>query len=567
MSIALGGFFSGIDTQSIISQLTAVNRIPINTLEVEKVGLDEKSNAFGFVRSSLETLQSKLQALSDPAVFRGKQVTSSEETIGVANVSSTALTGAVDLNITQVATASVLVSGNAGGSFADTRISSIPAGSSNASDVFNTENLAGRFMINGVSIDLDGTEVLDNGTPSSTTSIVGKINNASAGVTASYNDSTGEFSLSSGSTIIMGSPGDTSDFLEQARLFNNGTNAVSSDSGIGRLDLDAAMGSAGLRTTPTTGTFSINGVDISVDSSDTIRDILGKINDSDAGVVANYDRFTDRITLTATSRGALGISVSDGTSNFGSALRLTSSESEFTIGKATIFKVGDDPTERRSEDQNLTADEIGMEGVSFSANKVGTTTLNVTPDKDEVKTLVNEFIEQYNSAQNLVESYIRVDTSGGTESGLLASDGSLTFLPSDLRQIAGSVLNSGGSIQMLEDLGISGNANDNTLSVVDDVKLEEALSDNLEDVIALFTDTENGLANRLDQILEAYTNEVSGVLTSRTNTISDQQQRIDNEIELIEIRVAAETAYLEAQFSALEQAQSQTQSFSAFLQG
>lgn len=82
------------------------------------------------------------------------------------------------------------------------------------------------------------------------------------------------------------------------------------------------------------GTFTINGVRITINSGDYLgagdtadaKDILGKINGSGAGVTATYDAATDKLVLTANSPGGrLDLGGGGDTSNFLSAASLLGS--------------------------------------------------------------------------------------------------------------------------------------------------------------------------------------------------------------------------------------------------
>ena len=83
-----------------------------------------------------------------------------------------------------------------------------------------------------------------------------------------------------------------------------------------------------------TGNFNINGVNIAIDVdvdppghvSDTLYQVLGKINSSGAGVTATYAE--DRITLTANTKGAKEIVLGDDTSGFLAVMKVT----ELTTG-------------------------------------------------------------------------------------------------------------------------------------------------------------------------------------------------------------------------------------------
>ena len=218
------------------------------------------------------------------------------------------------------------------------------------------------FTINGKQITLAAGTVLDDGNPSSTNSVVGLINDSGAGVTASYNSATGQISLTSSSAILLGSGGDTSDFLQQAQLFNNSTNSVTSSIGLGRIDPNTNLASAGLRTTLTTGTFTINGVSIAYNSGDSLNTLISSINNSSAGVTASYDSYEDQMVLTSKASGPQSITVNDGTSNVATALRLGSSDSSLQVGKPTLFTSGNSTTVRQSDSNVISSAALGIPG-------------------------------------------------------------------------------------------------------------------------------------------------------------------------------------------------------------
>jgi hypothetical protein len=70
------------------------------------------------------------------------------------------------------------------------------------------------------------------------------------------------------------------------------------------------------------GSFTVNGVTIAVAGTDSLQNVLQRINDSEAGVTAAYDAGTNRVTLTATSTGDEPIALADDTSGLLAALKL-----------------------------------------------------------------------------------------------------------------------------------------------------------------------------------------------------------------------------------------------------
>ncbi|MEM9446063.1 MAG: flagellar filament capping protein FliD [Verrucomicrobiota bacterium] len=556
MSISVGGFFSGLDTSSIVSQLTALNRIPINLLEIEKSELNTADEAYGFVDSSLESLKDKLSSVDDASDFDLRTVSTSVSTVGTASVTSSAEVGSFSLEITQVATASTFTSGKS---------SAIPAATDTVSNVFGS-TAVGTFTINNVEITLDGTEQLDDG---ASTGLVGKINqaltDAGESISIAYASGTGLFTITSSSQPLIVSSG-TSDFLQQAQLFNNASTSITSSNSIGRINASSALSGQSLAASLTSsGSIVINGVEVSYTDTDTLQNVLDRITLSNAGVAASYDNYNDQVIFTAKDRGSNSITVANGTTgNLVEALNLNSGT--LAVGQTTKFKV-DGGAERESQDQTLTELELGKNGVTFNAIETGTTTLTTDVDVTGIRNNIESLIEQYNGTQNLVDSYIRIDTNDITNSGTLSAEGSLTFLPQELRDAFLSTINptSGASIVTALDLGIESNSDDNTVTLSDSTALENALRDNLDEVISLFTDFESGIANAIENTIEAYATGIENVIENRREAIDDEIQRIDDEIELTEARVEAERVFLESQFALLEQTQAQTGAFGSIL--
>ena len=128
--------------------------------------------------------------------------------------------------------------------------------------------------------------------------------------------------MTSSSPIVLGNTNDTSNFLQVAQLYNNGGDTVTSASALGGINLNSVLSSANFATPITdggsgNGQFLINGVAINFDAStDTVSSVLQKINDSAAGVTATFDAADNKIQLTNTTTGNVGISLQDVTRQF-----------------------------------------------------------------------------------------------------------------------------------------------------------------------------------------------------------------------------------------------------------
>lgn len=102
----------------------------------------------------------------------------------------------------------------------------------------------------------------------------------------------------------------------------------------------AVLSSSGMTTAVTAGTFTINGVSITVDpATQTLNQVLTAINASDAGVTASYNALTDKITFENSTPGNTAIinfGADDDTSNFLSAIHVTEATQSTSGGGSTV---------------------------------------------------------------------------------------------------------------------------------------------------------------------------------------------------------------------------------------
>ena len=573
MSVTIGGTFSGLNVSSIISSIIAADSIPITNLQTTDTNLNTQSTTLGALGTSLGQLSTVLQTLT-PNVLASQTAVGSNTAVGVPTVDSTAQAGSVTVNVTQLASSTVLRSGSG----TDTKLDAPPAGDTNIGTVLDESAIDGEtFTINGKTITLAATDVLDDGNANSTASVIGKINNSGAGVTATYDGTTGKISLASASPILLGASTDTSDFLTQAQLFNNASGAVTSAIGIGRIDPDADLATAGLATAPTAGTFSINGVSINYNAGDSLNTVINNINLSGAGVTAIYDTYEDQLVLTSTTRGPQNITVADGTSNAASALRLTSADSTLQAGNATLFTVNGSSTVRQSNSNIISAGDLGVKGLTFTASGTGSTQITISPDVTNIAAALNAFVTQYNTTQSLIATDVAVSTtpttttnadgstSSSTSAGPLSTDTNLTFLAPQLRAITSGSVSNSATIRMLSDLGIDTNANDNTLTQVDTTKLQDALTNHLSDVEALFNNPTYGLTNTVQSVISTYNDSLNGVITNEQQNITSQITFNQAQITKMQEEMQVERTTLENEFALLDSVEGDNAALSGVL--
>jgi flagellar hook-associated protein 2 len=100
---------------------------------------------------------------------------------------------------------------------------------------------------------------------------------------------------------------------------------------------DVAVSSLNLSQTITAGSFTVNGVKVSVAGADTFGDVLDRIS-TQTGVTATYDSALDKVTLSSGS-GLVTLGASNDTSNFLQALKLYANSTSSVSSTAALGSV------------------------------------------------------------------------------------------------------------------------------------------------------------------------------------------------------------------------------------
>ena len=551
MDLGLSGLASGFDWRSFIDQLIEVERAPQKALRNEQTRIQERNNAYRSLETELKVLQNRLGDLLKPDLYTSRKTSVADTNVLTAEAASSAAPGTYTIEIIQRATAARWQG------TADVGAALSPSGDVSsltlASAPFATAVTAGTFTVNGKQVSIETTDTLQ--------AVFDKIAAATGGqVTASYDAATDRITLSSGSEIVLGSASDTSNFLQVARLYNNGTGTVTSAGSLGALQINATLSNANFATAVTdggsgAGEFRINGVSITYNAStDTLAAVLDRINQSAAGVYATYDALGDRIVLTNKSTGDLGIALEDVTGNFLAAAGLTTGTLQ--RGQNLQFKVNGGDT-LVSTSNTITEASSGIAGLTLTALTEGTTTVTVEQDTDKVKSTIQSFLEAYNKVQSMLDDYTSstTDSKGVVSAGVLAGESDANEIASRLRALAYQQVSGLSSVaDHLADLGITTSGEDNELTLSDESALDELLRNNLAAVQQLFTGEGVGLAVRLNDYVEQLVGE-DGTLIQKQANLARQSSDIDEQIAEMERLLEQNRQRMIEQFTAMEQAQ------------
>lgn len=104
-TITSTGIGSGLDVNSIVSQLVALERRPIDQLKAEASDLDARLSSFGRIQSNLDSLRNAARTLTDTSTWNAASGASSDGSAVGVTVSAGSSPGSYAVNVTALATA------------------------------------------------------------------------------------------------------------------------------------------------------------------------------------------------------------------------------------------------------------------------------------------------------------------------------------------------------------------------------------------------------------------------------------------------------------------------------
>lgn len=260
--ITFSGLGSGLDTDTMISQLVGIERRPVQLIQRRQAELQQEKGIVQSIGSSLVSLKTAVEKLEDDDLFTiVKAQSGDDERIGV-TATNEAGAGTFSVEVQELALAR--------------RLSSRSFGA--LSDALN---LSGEFVLNGKGIEIEaGEDLLD---------IRDKINEADTGVSAQIltvaandnrliftADEVGEdgFDIKdASSTNLLQGLGFTSSDTEVKNAFVDGARSS------GFLDADQSIASLNNLVSAPSGTVTIGDQEISIDlATDSLNSIRDKIN-------------------------------------------------------------------------------------------------------------------------------------------------------------------------------------------------------------------------------------------------------------------------------------------------
>jgi flagellar hook-associated protein 2 len=590
----ISGLGSGIDLQSIVTQLMAAERSPETKMNTLRLASLAAQSAWSDIGTKLSTLQTAAKALDSVSNAQGATATSSDTTTLAATAAAGAIPGTTTVQVTKLATAQQLSTGGltTPGMLVGTGQAVISSGlgaiggsgltvtgattagahtitvtqASSAATLAGTTGPALAYAPGGD----DLTVTLADGVPHSITlgtyadnaALLTDLNTQLAGV-ASVQLVAGQLHISSrdeGSGASLTISGGALAGLGVAAGTAAGTDGqVSVDGGtpvtVSHVDTGEVVSLAngvsfttGTRLRQGTASFDV----VRTDATTTLADLTAALNASGSPVSASLLNTGDgsgspyRLVLTAKGTGTAGAMTIDTTGiNVLDPAQLSTvnaaQDAELKVGGATITRSSNSVNDL-------------LPGVTLNLVKAGTSTVTVGTDPAGTSTKAQAFVDALNGVLSSVSSQVAYNSTtkkGGPLSGETLARGISQELLNDALNAAGT-----GQTKILSQLGIE-TTRSGTLTF-NATTFAAAMQKDPDGVASLLS----GFAKTVEDYAKSATSS-SGIVTKAGQSAGNEAKRRQEQIDAFEVRMTAlETSYrrkfaaLDAALGSLKQQQS-----------
>lgn len=288
---------------------------------------------------------------------------------------------------------------------------------------------------------------------------------------------------------------------------------------------------------------------LQVGASDTVSDVVKKINDAGGPVTASLltsGPTTVRVLLTSRATGEAGRMVADGDA-IGLNINASGAARDALISVGGAADTGG--TLIRSSTNTI---NNAIEGVSLTLKGTSTSPvdISVTQNNSTLERNLQLFVDQFNKVRDKIDKETEFNTETGTTGMLIGSSEVLRAEQTLTRLITQRTFGS-GRVQSLEQLGVS--LNDKGKLEFDKEKLSKAIAANPEDVTSFLTKENTGFGARAKKALDAIVGINNSTLVLRNQSLQRQIESTNKRIETQNARLGRERERLLNQFYKLEE--------------
>lgn len=575
MVTRLTGMNSGLDVQSLVTGLMKAEKMPLDTLNQKKTTLTWQTNLYREVNTKLSTLKNTLDNMRLSGDWKMNTATSSNESAVTVKADGTSSKISHSITVTELASgASVQSSGKI---TSDTMTAGTPptapltvtAGSNDQLNVTLGGVTRTLTLSAGTYADADAlaTELqtqMDNmfGKYSNGTTRKIEVTNASGALQFKTNADpslTGSTAPAVSVSTVNGRDG-----LKDLGFTSGQSNRINTTAAISTVGGSPALSPS--------GSFLVNGQKISYTGTDTIKSIMDKVNNSNAGVNMTYDSAADKFTFTTKDTGSAAVVNLQNSS--------TSPDGNFlAFAKLPVGTVS-------GKDANVTIDGVQSyrssntftsDGVTYTINQKTTSpvTATISQDVDSMVNKIKDFVKVYNDTIDLMNTRVKevknrsytpltddqkkdmsdTDITNWEKTaklGLLHNDGIVNSAISGLRSwvtaSVGSVANT--SYNALYKIGITtmpysnSSPQDSGKLELDETALKKAITDDPSAVTGIFSNQPAGIAQKMYEQVNKSIKELSTKAGGSTTAIDNVTTDLGNKINDLNKQIATSTVKL-----------------------
>jgi flagellar hook-associated protein 2 len=171
------------------------------------------------------------------------------------------------------------------------------------------------------------------------------------------------------------------------------------------------------------------------------------------------------------------------------------------------------------------------------------TTLNISSDNEETKNKIQSFVDAYNDIITFI---------GEQKDADWGNDSAFRSVKRRMQDLLVTPQAAGGSYSTLSQIGFE-TQRDGTVTL-SSTKLTDALTEDYDSVVGLLAglNDSGGIAAQFASYLDDITDSTNGIYASRKESTDRNIRRIDQRIDILELRMEQREKTLRAKFSAME---------------
>ncbi|HTN77053.1 MAG TPA: flagellar filament capping protein FliD [Pirellulaceae bacterium] len=338
---------------------------------------------------------------------------------------------------------------------------------------------------------------------------------------------------------------------------SNGTGAPSiRDVGAGTavkdLHLDGGSKDVIIDGDPKKAITSSSGFKLEVSATDTLNDVVTKLNALNGGFTASI--ISDGSGLTPHR-----LSIQSNIVGYEGQLQVDSSYAgtrfeELVEGHDALLQLGSGESNSAgvllSSKSNTFTEAVAGIDITLSGQSTEAISVTVAQNDASVVTTVQLFVDQYNKLRDKLSTYTAFDANSQKATGVLFGSLEALRVDTELSSLMSGRFNSVGSISSLKELGLD--LNDAGKMTFDSSKLTAKLASNPDAVKKFFSTEKSGFAAKTDKLIETFSGVKSSLLVNKAQSIQSRIQDYTERVSTWNARLNRSREAMLAKFYKLE---------------